>query len=396
MNLLLGTPSELDSLGGVTSTVRMLADRLSAAGDRVVYLIPKHGGRLERVVVDGRVAYRVSMRAPFVPDHPLRSPIAFALFFPLVCYQLIRILRRERIDLINLHYFQLFAPSSWIYLLVIGYFFRYRLVVSLHGMKESNVRLFPLCHASVDQLVFCSDAFRKQALRGHPQLEAKSTVIPHGIEISGKITRERDASPGRRLVCVGRLYEHKGQDILLRAFRYLADDFSDLDVELIGDGPFRSSLLSLSQELGLADRVVFRGGISREEVLGVLRRASISCLPSRGETFGLVLLEAMAVGTPVIATRVGGIPEVVRDGIDGLLVAPDDPRALSDAIRKLLSDDVLRSRLVGNAKRRVREKFSLDRFVSEYRHVFLGVPERELSRQKAGFPRVEPIGNKRL
>jgi glycosyltransferase involved in cell wall biosynthesis len=119
----------------------------------------------------------------------------------------------------------------------------------------------------------------------------------------------------------------------------------DVTLVVAGEGPERAMLERRSGELGVAARVRFLGSLPRDDVLRLFRAADASLLPSAWENFPHTVVESLAVGTPVIATEVGGVPEVVRDGRNGLLVPPEDPTALAEAIDRLLGDDRLRDAL---------------------------------------------------
>src|SRR5205823_8813185 len=141
-------------------------------------------------------------------------------------------------------------------------------------------------------------------------------------------------------LAVGRLVPDKGFANLLRAAAELVRRGVPLDVELVGDGPQRTALERLTRRLGLTDRVRFRGWLPFAEVRRAMSAATLLVHPCDGLGDGLpnVLLEAMALGTPVIASRVAGIPEALDDGRCGPLVPPGDVGALADAIARLLAD----------------------------------------------------------
>ncbi len=160
-------------------------------------------------------------------------------------------------------------------------------------------------------------------------------------------------------ICVARLAPMKGQDTLIRAVALLQEDFPALRVEFVGDGPQRQAYQHLARQLGVADRCTFTGIVPHREVLTRMAAATVCVMPTRSEAFGLVNIEALAVGTPVIASCVGGIPEIIRDGQEGFLVPPDDPRALADRLRIILSDPVLRARMSQNARQRFLDHFEL-------------------------------------
>jgi glycosyltransferase involved in cell wall biosynthesis len=156
---------------------------------------------------------------------------------------------------------------------------------------------------------------------------------------------EPTAFDSTTFVFVGRLTEQKDVPTLLHALR----DVPEARVELVGDGPERERLERLVAELQLEGRVRFVGSLDRRAVLSYLAGARAAVLPSAWENLPHAAVEALAVGTPVVATAVGGVAEVVRDGENGLLVPPRDPARLAAALRSLLDDDTLRARLAANA-----------------------------------------------
>src|SRR2546430_71447 len=152
--------------------------------------------------------------------------------------------------------------------------------------------------------------------------------------------------------------------------------------ETVGDGAAGPRLRAMARGVGVANRVAFRGKIAPAELEGSCARAAVCVLPSvldaRGDTEGLgvVLLEAMNHGTPVIASRVGGIPDIVEDGVSGLLVPPGDADALAAAVRRLRDDPVLARRLGDAGRRRLREQFSWPAIVRRWLDVYTGLVTR--------------------
>jgi glycosyltransferase involved in cell wall biosynthesis len=147
-------------------------------------------------------------------------------------------------------------------------------------------------------------------------------------------------------VFVGRLTEQKALPVLLDALERV----EDARLEIVGDGPERPLLEARAASPALAGRVSFTGALSREEALARLAGARAAVLASAWENLPHAAVEALAVGTPVVATAVGGVPEVVADGENGLLVPPNDSEALAAALRTVLEDDALRARLAAAAK----------------------------------------------
>ena len=152
-------------------------------------------------------------------------------------------------------------------------------------------------------------------------------------------------APGT-FVFVGRLTEQKALPVLLRAL----EDVEGALLEIVGDGPERAALERQASAPALAGRVRFTGPLPRDQVLRHLAGARAAVLPSAWENLPHAVVEALAVGTPVVATAVGGVPEVVTDGLNGLLVPPLDAAALAAAMGRMLTDDALRDRLAAETK----------------------------------------------
>lgn len=159
-----------------------------------------------------------------------------------------------------------------------------------------------------------------------------------------------------RVVCVGRFNYSKGQDVLIRALSLLPESLP-LNLEFVGVGETLPACVKLAEELRVRNRCQFSGSVLHDQVFRKFASASCSVVPSRDEAFGYICVESLAVSTPVIASRVGGIPEIVRDGIDGFLFNPDDPRDLADKLVQFFSPSVNRSDMQKNARRRFEEAF---------------------------------------
>lgn len=168
------------------------------------------------------------------------------------------------------------------------------------------------------------------------------TIILNECSVMESDVSPSPAPPGRPLILyVGRLTSEKGVDVLLRAFSRVT---TPALLEIVGAGSERSRLEELVRDLGISEGVRFAGGIAdRTELVAKYRYATLFVLPSRSEGLGCVLLEAMSAGTPIVATNVGGIPELVRDGWNGFLVPPEDPSAMAGAIDRMLADGDLRA-----------------------------------------------------
>ncbi|RBO53186.1 colanic acid biosynthesis glycosyltransferase WcaL [Rhodovulum sp. BSW8] len=165
--------------------------------------------------------------------------------------------------------------------------------------------------------------------------------------------------PARELLFVGRLAAVKGVPLLLEAMARLRAEHPGARLTLIGDGPERARIEAEAARLGLGDRVVFAGYRSQDEVAGALARSDLFVLPSFAEGVPVVLMEAMAAGLPVIATRIAGIPELVEDGVSGRVVDPGSAAALTAAIGAVLADPGGAARMGAAGRDRVRAGFDV-------------------------------------
>lgn len=374
MRVLLAIPwKNVHPTGGVNVIVRTLGRYFHEAGDQVAYLATGEGTAVEKTALDGNTLFRVPMRRPPGRSTPLRGRLAYWLYFPLTAWRIAAILRRAKIQIVNLH----FLMDTWLYFMFLRRLLRFQVVLSLHGSDvmgpdgPRNLRLLASWSNTIDCLILCSEAFREQTISPRSPLWTKSVVILNGLDPSSIPCPRSSNSTRPSVTCVAHLQQHKAPDLLLRAFREIAEEFPTLQLDFVGDGPLREHLESLARDWGIAHRVRFWGDVPREKALSLIASAKVFCLPSKRESFGLVVLEAMFSGVPVVATRVGGIPEIVRQEIDGLLVEPDAPDALAAALRRVLKEDSLREKLIHSAKQRALETFHVNRFVLEYREKLL-------------------------
>jgi glycosyltransferase involved in cell wall biosynthesis len=171
-------------------------------------------------------------------------------------------------------------------------------------------------------------------------------VIPHGLRQRAAHGLERGAARAllalpehaRIVLYVGRLIRIKGVEYLIRALPPVVDAHPTARLVVVGEGEERSRLEALTQALGVADRVHFAGERSSEDVIRFMRAADVFVLPSLVEAFGIVLVEAMSCGLPIVASNVMGIPQVVTDRVNALLVPPGDAPGLADRLVSLLGD----------------------------------------------------------
>lgn len=224
----------------------------------------------------------------------------------------------------------------------------------------------PRAYASADLVIVLTPYFIDIARRGGAE---RIEVVPNGVDPDdiGGAGEHRPREGALRLLFVGRLAIEKGIDVLLEACAKLDTDYTlDYTLDIVGKGPLESHVPQ-------TDRIHLLGTRPRHELGAIYAAHDVFCMPSLSEPFALVILEALACGTPVIGTRVGGIPDVVVDGVNGLLVPPKDADAFASAITKLANDEPLRAQLAARAKESVLPRLSWtnigDRLVQVIRDV---------------------------
>jgi len=167
---------------------------------------------------------------------------------------------------------------------------------------------------------------------------------------------------------VGRLCDGKGLETAVRAAKIVAERVPAFRLVIVGDGELRQPLAALAQEIGAEGSVVMVG--ARHDVPDILRSVDLLAMASESETSGLVAMEAAAAGIPVVATRVGGLPETVQDGVTGVMVPPRDAPALARAVVSVLEDRNVGERMGEAARGRARREFGAERLVETMAAVY--------------------------
>jgi colanic acid/amylovoran biosynthesis glycosyltransferase len=233
------------------------------------------------------------------------------------------------------------------------------------------------------RFICVSNFIREKAVEyGFPQEKMITHYI--GIDLNQFCVTERPVRQKFRVLHVARLVEKKGTRYLIEAFRmFLLSGLSVFHLDIVGDGPMRGALEALVSMHGLSSSVTFHGMRSQNDVRNLLMDSDVLCQPSvtaesgDAEGLGMVLLEAAASGLPVVATRHGGIPEVVVHGETGILVPERDASALSGAFTLLLQDKETRLRMGANARKRVEDRFDVVRQCVELEQIYADVLGRK-------------------
>jgi glycosyltransferase involved in cell wall biosynthesis len=278
------------------------------------------------------------------PRKRARTPVKY-MGFALRAW--LRSLRR-RFDLVHVHYAYPTILGARVALMRGA-----KLVITTHGgdVNEMLARRAPEATAHTlrraDHLIAVSGdiAAKLRANLGDdcPEISVRNMGVDLTRFMPGPERDSRPEGEPARLLFVGRLVERKGVNVLLRAVARLTVPWH---LDVVGTGPERGALEALARELGLADRIAFHGAAPHERLPRHYQEADLFVGPTRQEALGQVFLEAAACGCPVVATQVGGIPEILSDGESALLVAPGDAEALAEAIAQGLRDPVLRCGLI--------------------------------------------------
>ena len=335
-----------DAVGGATIHVRDLAGAMRDRGHEVLVLVGGEGPVTAQFTAAG-VPF-LSLRHLRRSIHPLRDLLAFR--------ELTGALRTFAPDLVSLHT----AKAGWLGRAAAARLGR-RAVYTPHGLPVSG-RFFGVASAVFalaeraaarwrDPLICVSEAERSAALSHHLAPPERLYVVYNGVRDVPPEFRAAPECEPVRICSVARFAEPKDHATLLVALAALRARTWSL--HLIGDGPLQPHVGRLAEQLGIADRVHFRGYQAEPEA--ALAAAELFVLSTRSEAFPRSILEAMRAALPVVATDVGGVPEAVENGVTGLLVPPEDARALAAAIDSLLTGPALRARL-GAAGRRVYER----------------------------------------
>lgn len=277
-------------------------------------------------------------------------------------------MRREGMRDLHTHY------SSTVGLLV-KQVFPVELSISFHGPDEfSNPVGFHLrekianssfvrgiSHYAASQLMTYCDAEQWDKLE----------VAYMGVDPEVFSTRPfREAPAPLELICVGRLAPVKAQRLLISAIAILAQQGRSVLLHVVGGGPDRASLERYVESLGIGKVVIFHGFTPQDKLDEIYRRSDVFALASFAEGLPGVLMEAMAMEIPCVATWITGVPELIRDGIDGLLVPPADPPAMAAAIARLMDDPALRRNIGLAGRQRILEKFHLRKNASYLADIF--------------------------
>lgn len=292
-------------------------------------------------------------------------PAAGAFLFARCVGMLRELHRRHAIDLIHAHGALPCGHAAMLLSKELGIPF----VVSVHGLDAYSTvqvrgrsgkwcrRISQHTFIASKRVICISERVREAVLEGVGR-NARTSVVYNGVDPELFSPGAPSASPDLLILSVGNLIAIKGHALLINSLAALTPEFPALVLEIVGDGPERRRLEGLAEELHCADRVRFRGRLSRRDTAAAMRRCTLFALPSRYEGLGCVYLEAMSAGKPVVGCRGQGVAEIIQQGLNGFLVGPDNDKELTLVLSLLLGDEQRRKNLGKAARETVLDAFT--------------------------------------
>jgi len=267
-----------------------------------------------------------------------------------------------------------------------------RFVVGYLGLRPGisrSTKIYTMMVSRLADAVIVPNRFSRKFIDPYFRRE-KIFQVPYSVDVSGfrrhhnRLLESKIKRGGEKLLLfVGRLLPNKGIDILIRATKHLRDSGIKVRLALIGEGPMRGRLESLCSDLQVSEYVDFLGFVRDSDLPHYYSAADVTVLPSvyrdsyggrhpEPEAFGLVLAESMSCGTPVVATKVGGVPEWIKHGENGMLATPGDYKDLASKIKHVLNNRYLSRRLVAKGALDLKSKYSFDATIKRYIDVICG------------------------
>ena len=296
---------------------------------------------------------------------------AFGFFYFTEALMLSRWMRANRFKHLHIH----FATAAANIALFLKKIASVSISLTVHGPDEfydaPGQKLTEKINAA-DFIVCISSFARSQVMKLSPPGQwHKFEVCPLGVNLADySIGQEGRTGRLFTILCVGRLTPAKGQVILIEACALLRDAGRIFRLVMVGSGPDAQELRGIVSKNNLDELVIFTGDLNQAEVKGWYRESDVFALPSFAEGVPVVLMEAMASGVPCVTTRITGIPELIRDGIDGLLVTPSDVVELVNTVAVLMNDKSLRLKLGEAGRARVSDRYNLQQNVVRLSQIF--------------------------
>ncbi len=343
-------------IGGIETWTKEIAERLSSKAE-IFVITGRIKAQPRKEIKNGVKIFRTSL---FSLTNLSHSPLIYTLsLLPFIFIKSLILIKKEKIELLHC---QGFLSSFLGYLL--AKITKIRYIVTVQRLETKNW-LKQIVYRNAVCCIGASSAVKKYFQDiGCKNIE----VIPNGIDLE-KFNDLDHRKHGFVVMTVARLEKVKGIEYLIKAMSVDIRCRQTKHLLIIGEGSQRKNLENLVKELNLQSKVKFLGEIPNQEIPQHLAEASCFVLPSLKEGFGIVILEAMAAGVPVIATNVGGIPDIVENGNTGILVEPKNPSQVADAINKIYSEPEIAEKLTQNALKAL-EKYNWDNISQQVLNIY--------------------------
>lgn len=308
----------------------------------------------------------------------------------LLCLKLASLFRKEKVDIIHTHGWSGFdgvIGAKLACVPVIIHSEQGKDIEDIYNIKKRRILGRKLISYLVNQLVTVSEEIKESLAKTAKIPQEKILTIHTGVDIQrfnikiDKIKKKEEVGIGGKVIVigtVGRLDPIKSYDTLLYCAKEVLNEFPDLRFLFVGNGPMRRNLEELTIKLGIREKVTFIG--ERLDIPELLNIMDIFVLPSLSEGLSNTILEAMASGLPIIATRVGGNPEMVVDGETGFLVSPKDYQSLSKVIIQLLKNPSLCKKIGLTAQERAKNHFPLSKMIISYEELYKKLINKEINK----------------
>lgn len=359
--------------GGAGRATFNIAKELHKMGHEVDILTSAYKDHKRDEIIDGVQIYRVRSRKKHILETDLIGILMYT-FWGLKKFK--KLVKQKDYDLTH----SFFSIPAGIISLFGKKVYGIPYVVSLRGsdvpghtLKHSLFKpLIKLVWKNSSKAVALSNGLKKTALNIYPNLSFE--VVYNGIDINiFKHLKLKNNNEKMKLICVSRLMKFKGIQHLLVALSQMI--LNNIELLIVGTGNFEDDLKKLCAKLNLNKTVSFYGYCDNNKLPELYSEADIFVLPSLAEAFGLVFAEAMALGLPIIGTTAGGIPEVVKNGENGILVQPGKVNELKNALEKLINNKELREKMGEKSTKIVRENFTWDKIAQDYLRIYKEVKE---------------------
>lgn len=381
--LLVTTPGFPYLKGGANTITRTLLNEINSHRKACVFVQGEwehremHSNRYNDASV-----YTMRLLLPHISRNLLRNTARFLIDLPHILIRLRRLLREERISIIGL---QMLVPQH-IYFWLLHIFGGPPYLISLRGSDVTRFDHWPRFDRWLmrrilknAELVTTNSHWLAEQVRStwREGVDFKRLrIVYNGLSQGGvdeftfdegqPATNVASIIQGNYFSCVSSFDHYKGHDLLIEAWKTFIATHPDWKLVLVGDGPDYDDRYRQADQSGIAGSIIFAGQRSNRETLQIIAASKGLVLPSRSEAFGNVLVEAALVGVPSIACAVGGVPEIIDHEKNGLLVPPEQSQAIADAMTRLATDGVLRTKLAFAAKEKARSCFTAEKMTDSY------------------------------